>query len=368
MLKLRCLLLICLCSCFLLASCSKVDGPPPGEERLAPVPEAEAPRKPEVPRPTLASVAKLIEGLDSLPKPEKRVKIGIVANAISPFWNAMVVGMDRAAKELDCDASWAGPQHAQVVEQKRKIEEMVARGVQGLSVSPINPEAVGPFLDEMAARGVNVITIDSDALNSKRLLYIGTNNYNAGREAGRQAAKLLPNGGKFVAFVGILAAQNAQDRLKGFKDAAKEHNIEVVDVRQDQTDKNKARKNVEEVLQAYPKIDGLLGLWSYNGPAIVAALRDAGKLGKVKVVAFDAEPATLAYLKKGELDATIVQKPYLFGYLSVAVLYSMVSQGVGATLKLLPEDRIVDTGVEAITPQNVEDYLKGLAALGIKSS
>ena len=368
-----------------LPSCGKREAPAPepstspttsvGKTEGTPVKGPESPAKadaeqtPAVPLPKLESVAKLLESLKTAPKPEKKVKIGIVTNAIAPFWMPMTIGMERAAGEFGCQASWAGPPNAQVVEQKRKLEEMVAKGVNGISVSPINADAVGPFIDEMAGKGLLMITMDSDAPNSKRLLYIGTNNYNAGLEAGEQAAKILgEKGGKVIAFVGVLAAQNAQDRLRGFKDAAKEHNIEVLDVRQDQTDKEKARKNVEEVLQSHPDIDALLGLWSYNGPAIAKAVKEAGKLGKVRIVSFDAEPATLGHLKKGEIDVTIVQKPYLFGYLSVAVLYSMVSQGVDATLKLLPSNRIIDTGVEAVTPQNVEDYLAGLKALGIKSS
>ena len=345
-------LIVCASLCAALSSCSKQE--PPAAK---------------VERPSLPATARLLASLDSAAKPARPVKIGIVTNAVAPFWNAMVVGMQHAEREWGCDASWAGPPTGQVVEQKRLIESMVAKGVDGLSVSPIDPESMGPALDEVAAEGVHVITMDSDAANSKRLLYIGTNNYNAGREAGRQAVKLLgPDGGKVVAFVGNMAAQNAQDRLKGFKDATKDHKIEVVEVREDQTDQNRARRNVEEILQAYPKIDLLLGLWAYNGPAIVAALKDAGKRDAVRVVSFDAEPATLEYLKKGELEVTIVQKPYLFGYLSVAVLYSMRAQGVEATLKLLPENRIVDTGVEAITPANVQEYLQRLAKLGIQSS
>ena len=111
-----------------------------------------------------------------------------------------------------------------------------------------------------------------------------------------------------------------------------------------------------------------LGLWSYNGPAIAAAVKEAKKHDKIKVLCFDAEPITLQYLKSGDIDATVVQKPYQFGYLSVKVLHDMLTLGVDSTLAGLPQDRIIDTGVEVVTPATLDAYNKELEQLGIKSS
>jgi len=97
---------------------------------------------------------------------------------------------------------------------------------------------------------------------------------------------------------------------------------------------------------------------SYNGPAIAAAVQEAKKHDKIKIVCFDAEPITLQYLKTGDIDATIVQKPYEFGYQSVKVLHDMIKFGIDSTLATLPQDRIIDTGVEVVTPKNLEDYQK----------
>ena len=300
--------------------------------------------------------------------PEKKIKIAIITNAIAPFWNPMIVGMERAAKELDVEANWKGPEKAQVAEQKRLIEEAVAQGVDGISISPIDSKAIGPVLDEISKKGIIVITMDSDAPDSARKVYIGTKNYNAGIEAGKQAVAIMQGKkGKVIAFVGRMEAQNAQERLQGFKDATKSQ-LEVVTVLEDQTDKTKARRNVEDAIQAHPEVNLLLGLWSYNGPAIAAAVKEAKKHDKIKVVCFDAEPITLQYLKTGDIDATIVQKPYEFGYQSVKVLHDMVKFGVESTLSQLPKDRIIDTGVEVVTPTTLESYQKELEKMGIKSS
>jgi len=299
---------------------------------------------------------------------DQNIRIAVVTNAVAPFWVPMTVGLEHASKKLGVEATWQGPPHAQVSEQRRIMEDMAAQGVDGIAVSPIDAEAITPIIDDLVENGIIVLTIDSDAPKSKRYAYIGTNNVEAGRIAGEAAARYLPNGGEIVAFVGTLSALNAQERLQGFKETASKHNIKVIDVKQDQTDKNKARRNVEDAIQAYPEVDAFLGLWSYNPPAVTAAVKAADKIGKIQVFGFDAEPQTLAHLENGEIEYTIVQKPYLFGYLTVELITMMKWMGIDETLKLLPKDRIIDTGVEVVTPETVQDFKERLKALGIRSS
>ncbi|HOE10980.1 MAG TPA: sugar-binding protein [bacterium] len=298
----------------------------------------------------------------------KKIHIGIVTNSVSPFWDPMTRGLEIAKEKLGVEATWQGPPRAQVSEQRRIIEDMAAQGVDGIAISPINAEALTPVIDDLVNNGIIVLTMDSDAPNSKRMAYIGTNNVQAGYVAGQEAVKRLPNGGEVIAFVGTLSAMNASERLEGFKKAIEGHNITLLDVKQDQTDKNKARRNVEDAILAYPDVDAFLGLWSYNPPAITAAVKAAGKLGSIQVFGFDAEPQTLAHLENKEIQYTIVQKPYLFGYLSVELITMMKWMGVEETLTLLPKDRIVDTGVEVITPDSVAGFKARLEALGIRSS
>ena len=309
-------------------------------------------------------------GIEPIPT-VKPVKIGIVSNAVSPFWNAVRKAMEDAASKLPgCEASWQGPQTSRVAEQKRIIENFVAQGVDGLAISPLEAAAIGPVINDLIDKGLNVICIDSDIPTSKRLAYIGTNNIEAGKAIGKKLVEILKGKpAKVVAFVGTMSVQNARERLAGFKEGVAGHNIQVVDVKQDNADKGKARRNVEDTLQAMPEVNVLLGLWSYNLPAIAAAVKESGRRGKIIVVGFDADPPTIEGLRKGEIHATVVQRPYYFGYLAVMLLYNMARCGVEATQKLLPQpDHVIDTGVEVVTPDNFDDFYKRLQALGLESS
>lgn len=299
---------------------------------------------------------------------QKTIRLAIVSNSLSPFWTPMRVGMNRAAADLGVEVQWAGPATGQITEQRRLMEQFAAQGVDGMAVSPLDAQAIGPVIDEMAERGIKVICIDSDCPDSKRLAYIGTLNYEAGVEAGKKAMELLPDGGAFVAFAGRLDSPNARERLQGFLDATAGSGIQVLETRQDQSDKNRARRNVEDVLQAFPDIDGMLGLWSYNGPAIAQAVKSANRKDQLKIVCFDAEPQTLLHLERGEIDAAVVQKPYYFGYLSVLLLHNAVVCGEDHALRLLPGGRRVDTGVEIVTPETVSAHRAALEKLGVKSS
>ena len=311
------------------------------------------------------------------PAGEKKVRIVLVTNGSSPFWDPMEVGMSKAASELGCEATSRRPTTDSPALQRQIIEEYQAQKVDGIGISVIESDTIGPLIDELMNSGIRVITFDSDAANSKRIAYIGTNNFEAGKAAGEAAKKLLPEGGKVFGFVGNQNAPNARERIAGFREATKGTNIVLVDVFDDNKDPAKARANVENVLQAHKDVKMLLGLFSYDGPQIAAAVKEAGMLGKVKILCFDAEPETINHLKRGEIDATVVQKPYEFGYRSVQLLYKIIQ--LGDENKALQEfeaesgykvgpGNVIDTGVEIITPQNINDYLKRLEELGIKSS
>ncbi|MFN3650287.1 MAG: sugar-binding protein [Armatimonadota bacterium] len=301
-------------------------------------------------------------------KPEGPLKFVIVTNGISPFWDPMAVGMKDAAEELGVEASWRGPDPANVANQKKMLEEALATNPDGIALSCIEGDASKEMIDMVISKGVPLVTFDSDSTGSRRLAYIGTNNVTAGEAAGRAAAELLPNGGEFLGFVGNISAENARERQEGFEKTAKEAGITLKEVIGDDKDPARARSNVENALQKYPDVDGLLGLYSYNGPAIVQAV--GNRKSQYKVVAFDAEPQTLQALDKGLIDATIVQKPYDFGYLSVKLLTLINRKGFSEAKKEMniPDSLLYDTGVETITPANVKEYRDKLAKMGIKSS
>ena len=140
------------------------------------------------------------------------------------------------------------------------------------SISAIDPTNETEILNKVAAQAV-LFTTDSDAPDSKRVLYIGTDNVAAGEQCGELIKKALPNGGKIMLFVGTMDAANARERVQGIKKSIAGTKIEIIDVRTDEVDFAKAKRNVEDTLTKYPNIDGLVGLWSYNTPQIFEAVQ-----------------------------------------------------------------------------------------------
>lgn len=331
-----------------------------------------------------AASSSVTSAFDKPRKPTGPLTIRMITNNSSSFWAAMELGMKEATKEVDiASAERLTPQGASPTHNDQKVtfEQAVAANVDGIGVSPIEAKVFAPVIDSAIDKGIPVITFDSDSDTSKRLVYLGTNNYEAGRRAGEQAVRLLPNGGKFIAFVGNMTAQNARDRYRGFLDAIKGHNIEPLqDPLQDKADKTGAAyNNVNDAITRYgDKINLMLGIWSYNGPAIVDVVQQRKVRDRTKIVCFDGDAKTLSNLANGLVDATVVQKPYEFGRLGTKLLYYINRKGLKAALATMkPElDKLgmkidgnkIDTGVTVVTPQNAAPFLKEMKEKGLEST
>jgi ribose transport system substrate-binding protein len=294
------------------------------------------------------------------PKAAKVVKLAFVTNNASEFWKIAAAGVHKYEKESKVQVDIKMPPNGTTDEQNQILENLSSQGYDAIAVSAIAPSDQVPVLDKVAAK-TKLITFDSDAPKSKRLLYIGTNNYEAGKALGAEIVKLLPEGGKMAVFVGTLSADNAAQRLKGIEDAIKDKKIEIVDKREDNTDRAKARSNVEDIVNANADLKLVAGLWSYNGPAIVAALEALGKKGKVLAAVFDEEEGTLKGIADGVVSATVVQKPFDFGYLSSKWMHELATKP--EAMAALPKDGMLDTGVEVINKANVADFRAKLAEM-----
>jgi len=245
--------------------------------------------------------------------PKKKFKLAFVTNNASDFWTIARAGCNDAEKELgNVEVDFRIPSSGDAAEQTRILEDLLAKGVDGIAVSPKDPANQTGLLNKVASQTL-LVCHDSDAPNSKRACYIGTDNTTAGVEAAKLIKEALPDGGKIMVFVGTLDAQNAKERFAGIKQELRGAKVEIIDVRTDETDRARAQKNVEDTLVKYSDVACLVGLWSYNGPAILNGVRASGKEGKVKIVCFDEEPETLAGVASGAIYATVVQQPYEFG-------------------------------------------------------
>jgi ribose transport system substrate-binding protein len=243
----------------------------------------------------------------------KKLQLAFVPNNSANFWTIARRGCEEAEKQLgNVQLKFRMPSTGSAAEQQQILDDLMASGVDGIAVSPVDPENQTAALDRIAAQTL-LITHDSDAPKSKRVCYIGTDNVAAGAEAGKLIKEAIPNGGKIMVFVGKMDAQNARERFAGIKKELEGSKVEIIDVRTDDTDQVRAQKNVEDTLVKYPEIACLVGLWSYNGPAILNAVKNAGKAGQVKIVCFDEEAETLLGVADGTIHGTVVQQPFEFG-------------------------------------------------------
>lgn len=256
----------------------------------------------------------LCVGLLAMPaSAAKKLKLAFVTNNASTFWTIARKGCEEGVRQAgDVSLDFRIPSTGSAAEQQQLLDDLVAKGVDGIAVSPIDPANQTEALNRVAEQTL-LITHDSDAPKSKRVAYIGTDNIAAGVESGKLILEALPNGGKIMLFVGTLDATNARERCARIKKALEGSNVTILDVRTDETDRVRAKNNVQDALAKYPDIACLVGLWSYNGPAILNAVREAGPAGKVKIVCFDEEEETLNGVVEGSIFGTVVQQPYEFG-------------------------------------------------------
>ena len=305
-------------------------------------------------RTLIAMTAAILAG-SMVPQPsfaQAKKTLAFVVNVPADFWQIARRGTEKAQKELpNYNIEFYIPGEMSAAAQKRILEDLLAKGVAGVSISPVNPDNSTDILNQVASKAV-LFTQDADAPKSNRVLYIGTDNVAAGRQAGEQMLKALPNGGKAMVFVGTMDAANARERLQGIKDVIAGSKIEIIDVRTDGGDQAKAKANVEDTLTKYPNIDLLVGLWAYNTPQIYNAVKAAGKEGKLKIVGFDEDQQTLKGITEGVIDATVVQQPYEFGYQSMIYLAKYIE----GDKSFIPENKLRIVPTKVIDKSNVKDF------------
>ena len=285
-------------------------------------------------------------------------KLAFITNNAADFWTIARKGTEKADAGLaDVEVEFRLGDGTAAA-QKRILDDLLAKGVDGIAISPVDPANQTAMLNDAAKQAI-VFTHDSDAPESKRECYVGTDNVAAGRQAGDLIKEALPQGGRIAIFVGKLDARNAQERLQGIKESIAGSTIAIIDVRTDDTDQVRAKANVSEMLVSHPDVGALVGLWSYNGPAILNAARDAGRIGQVKIIAFDEDDETLTGVKSGAIVGTVVQQPYEFGVQSVTLL----EKALKGDRSGIPPGRQVFVPTRVIRQNNVDEFRTSLAQL-----
>jgi ribose transport system substrate-binding protein len=295
------------------------------------------------------------------PRAPKSVKtVAFITNASSDFWKVAHKGCEKADTELaDVTVAFKTTNTGAVAEQNGLIRGALDRdGADAIAISVVDPVAQKTVINDASKRAW-VLTQDSDAPDSDRAVYLGADNRAAGRQAGELIKKALPQGGKIMVFVGKREVQNARERFEGLKESLQGSKVEIIDLLTDDADEGRARQNAYETLKKYPDIAGMVGLWSYNGPAILQALRPEGKVGQIKVVCFDDERATLAAVKEGAIFGTVAQQPFEYGYQSVQTAAKLLR----GDRSVIPANKTILIPTVVIQKNNVDDYTKKLNQL-----
>jgi ribose transport system substrate-binding protein len=309
--------------------------------------------------PALAGALALVfAGTSSPAAAQTKKSLALVTNAAADFWTIARRGVEKAQKEHpDYSMEVVVTGQATAAEQRRELDDLLARGIAGVSISAIDPKNSIEEFNKVAAKAV-LFTTDSDAPQSGRAAYIGTDNVDAGRQAGEEIKKALPDGGKVMMFVGTMDADNARERVEGIRQAIAGTKIDIVDIRTDGVDFAKAKANVQDAL-AKGGIDCLVGLYSYNTPQIYTAVKDAGKAGSVKIVGFDEDPQTLRGVADGTIQSTIVQQPFQFGYQSMIDMIKYIN----GDKSFIPANKLIIIPTRVISKDNVADFAASMKQL-----
>jgi ribose transport system substrate-binding protein len=286
--------------------------------------------------------------------------VAFVTNNAADYWTFAKQGCTAEMKKYpDMTLQFKEPGSGASAEQTQIVNDLLANGCKAIAISPVDPANETQLLNKAASEAL-LVTQDSDAPNSNRACYIGTDNHAAGLKVGALIKEACPNGGKIMLFVGKKDAQNAKDRAQGIEDALKGSNLTIVDTRTDDTDTTRAKANASDALVKDPDLVCLVGLWNYNTPAIYGAMKDAGKLGKIKIVGFDDEADTLNGIKQGYIYGTVVQQPYVFGEKVVDLFHDYV---VGGKKDSIPASKTEYIDTEVIKQADVDAYKAKIAKL-----
>jgi ribose transport system substrate-binding protein len=298
----------------------------------------------------------------------KEVFYMVTTNAALPYWQTAAAGFNHAAAQYKVTSKVVGPDGYDAQAELAALQQAVAAKPAGILISVADAGVLQPGIDAAVQAGVPVITIDSDAASSHRLYFIGTNNHEAGRLSGNHVVDKLKNKGNIIVFT-ITGQPNTEDRLKGFRDALGNSQINIAEVIDIKGDARMAFDKAQELLgQTGPKkVDAFVCLDSASGKMVSDAIKRANATDRV-LMAFDVNQDTLDGIKGGTIEATIAQKPYTMGYVGLKALDEVfhnppphMDKDFGAD-SFSPYPVFVDTGTSLVDKNNVDFYLASAAS------
>jgi ribose transport system substrate-binding protein len=297
-------------------------------------------------------------------------KIIVIGKSVHPYWSNVELGVRAAGEALglaEDQVIFFVPPKEDVNAQIQTMETYIAQGATGIAIAPSDPNALEPVMKKAAEAGIIVTTLDTPPVEgSVSKVYIGTDNFTAGMMAGDAMTTLLPDGGLVGIGRGSDTALNALQRTDGFLKAIEGSGITTLEPLNDKEDSATALQLANSAISANPDMAGAFGVYAYNGPAWATAVKEADKVGVIKVVSFDATTDIINGIKECVIQGTIAQREYDMGYKSVELIYKIATEGEAKALADMGvKDGVIDTGVDVITAQTLKDYEAGATKRGI---
>jgi ribose transport system substrate-binding protein len=287
----------------------------------------------------------------------------VAANLQVPYWQAAGAGFSKAAAQLKVRSDYVGPNNYDPKAERDALDQAVQQKVTGILLAVTDPALLKDSIDKAVGAGIPVITIDSDAPASKRLFFIGTNNYQLGVTGGQRLAQELKGKGNAVVFT-MPDQHNMQDRLRGYRDALDRTGIKITRVVDIQGDPRIAFDTTTQILgKEKDQVDAFVCLEAQSGKEVASVLNSYKVTSKV-VMAMDTDPETLEWIQKGGIAATLAQKPYTMAFIGVQMLDNLYHHKPSSLVtdwskdSFAPIPSFVDTGSALIDKQNVDAFLK----------
>jgi ribose transport system substrate-binding protein len=295
----------------------------------------------------------------------------VSANLQVPYWKTAGTGFSNAAAQFKVRSDFTGPQNYDPKAERDALDEAVQKKATGILLGVTDPAVLKDSIDKAVAAGVPVVTMDSDAPSSKRLFFIGTNNYQAGFTGGQRLAQEMKGKGNVVVFT-MPDQANLKERLRGYKEALdKTPGIKITRVVDIQGDPRIAFDTTTQIIgKERDKVDGFVCLEAQSGKEVAGVLNSYHVTGKT-VIAMDTDQETLDWIQKGVIAATIAQKPYTMAFVGFQMLDNLYHHKPPSLDRDWSKDSyapipgFVDTGSDLIDKNNVQDFIqagKNLAA------
>jgi ribose transport system substrate-binding protein len=289
----------------------------------------------------------------------------VASNVNIPYWQEAQAGLTDAAKQMGVKAELTGPDKFDPQEQLKAFQKAVESKPSGIMISVTRPELLQDAINMAVAQGIPVITVDSDAPTSKRVMFVGTDSYRAGSESGKRLADILKGQGQVVV-ISIPGQLNMDERARGVNDSLKKYpGIKIAQTIDDNGDPRVANDSMSALLKAKAKIDGIICLEASGGSGAAEALHRLDL--KIPIVSFDKDPETLDWIDRDGIRATITQKPYVMAYYALKFADDLHHNAVHEfkdwrTAPASPMPTFVDTGTAVLDKSNVKEFRDALAA------